>query len=114
MLEVLARYRPDLVVVPVDTRPTGLLLVTALDPASTVLTDSFDEILAEYRRPDPQPVPPFLLDRLTVLPPERRLESDLLEVLAGSDDGDPGLRARIAERVAETLGRDFAPAGVSG
>jgi hypothetical protein len=117
MLEVLARYRPDLVVVPVDTRPTGLLLVTALDPASTVLTDSFDEILAEYRRPDPQPVPPFLLDRLTVLPPERLLESDLLEVLArGADpavaDGD--LRRRIAQSVERTLGRDFAPASVSG
>lgn len=117
MLEVLARYRPDLVVVPVDTRPTGLLLVTALDPADTTLTDAFDAILAEYRRPDPQPVPPFLLDRLTVLPPRRLMESGLLELLAEADEtaeAGADLRRRIAERVTATLGADFAPAGVSG
>lgn len=115
MLEVLARYRPDLVVVPVGTRPTGLLVVTGLDPEDTTLTENYDEILAEFRRPDPQPVPPLLLDRLTVLPPQRLLESDLLEVLAGgSADAGTGLRDRIAESVGRTLGRDFAPARVSG
>jgi hypothetical protein len=115
MVGVLARYRPDLVVLPVGTQPTGLLLVTALDPADTTLTDHFDEILAEFRRPDPQPVPPHLLDRLTVLPPQRVLESDLLEVLAaGSGDAGVDLRGRISEAVARTLGRDFAPAAVSG
>jgi hypothetical protein len=117
MLEVLARYRPDLVVVPVGTRPTGLLLVTSLNPADTTLSDHFDEILAEFRRPDPQPVPPQLLDRLTVLPPHRLLESDLLEVLARADDGPDaavGLRGDIAACVARTLGPAFAPARVSG
>jgi hypothetical protein len=117
MLEVLAEYRPDLVVVPVGTLPTGLLVVTGLNPSDTTLTDHFDEILARFRRPDPQPVPPLLLDRLTVLPPRRLLESDLLELLAaadGSADGDGELRRRIAECVARTLGADFAPAGVSG
>lgn len=117
MLEVLAEYRPDLVVLPVGTRPTGLLLVTALDPASTILSDHFDEILARFRRPDPQPVPPLLLDRLTVLPPERLLESDLLEVLARSGESGRAaidLRARISGSVVQTLGPAFAPAGVSG
>jgi hypothetical protein len=117
MLEVLALYRPDLVVVPVGTRPTGLLLVTALNPADTTLTDNFDEILARFRRPDPQPVPPLLLDRLTVVPPQRLLESDLLEVLAragGSADAGVDLPGLIAESVARSLGPDFAPAGVSG
>jgi Methyltransferase domain len=115
MLEVLARYRPDLVVVPVDTRPTGLLLVTALNPADTTLADRFDEILAEFRRPDPQPVPPFLLDRLTVMPPARLLESDLLDVLADATDAADAadVRGRIAESVSRTLGTAFAPAGVS-
>jgi hypothetical protein len=111
MLEVLAEYRPDLVVVQVGTRPTGLLLVTALDPSDTTLHDRFDEIVGRFRRPDPQPVPAQLLDRLTVLPPERLLESDLLELLAGADDADPELRGRIRECVARTLGPAFA--GVS-
>lgn len=117
MVEVLARYRPDLVVVPVATRPTGLLIVAALDPANTTLTDHFDEILTLFRRPDPQPVPPPLLDRLTVLPPGRLLESNLLDVLAqahGSADTAADLRDRIVDSVLRTLGPAYAPAGVSG
>jgi hypothetical protein len=114
MLEVLARYRPDLVVIPVGTLPTGLLVVTGLNPADTTLPDHFDEILAEFRRPDPQPVPPLLLDRLTVMPPRRLLESDLLEVLAGAGDSEPGaLRDAIAASVTRTLGPAFA-AGITG
>lgn len=114
MLEVLAEYRPDLVVVPVGTSPTGLLLVTALDPSSTVLPDHYDEIIGRFRRPDPQPVPPHLLDRSAVLPPARLLESDLLEVLAGGRDEPHGLRARVTAAVTASLGADFAPGLVSG
>ena len=117
MLEVLAEYRPDLVVIPVATMPTGLLLVTGLDPTDTTLADHFDEILARFRRPDPQPVPPALLDRLTVLPPARLLESDLLEVLARSAaaaDASVDLHGVITECVARTLGAAFTSASVSG
>ncbi|MBW4041466.1 MAG: class I SAM-dependent methyltransferase [Acidobacteria bacterium] len=110
MVEVLAEYRPDLVVVPVDTTPTGLLLVAGLNPADTTLSDRFDEILVRFRRPDPQPVPPALLDRLSVLPPGRLLESDLLELLARSPaSGDASLHSRIAECASRTLGSAFAP-----
>lgn len=110
MLEVLARYRPDLVVVPVQTAPTGLLLVTGLDPGSTVLRDHYDEIMAEFRRPDPQPVPAWMLDRLTVLPPERLLESDLLDVLGAADGLAPEeLQPRLHESVRGTLGTAYAP-----
>ena len=114
MVEVLAEYRPDLAVLPVGTAPTGLLLVTALDPSSTVLPDHYDEILGRFRRPDPQPVPPHLRDRSTVLPPARLLESDLLEVLVSGRDEPHGLRARIAASVTAGLGADFAPGPVSG
>ena len=82
MLEVLARYRPELVVLPVGTEPTGLLLVLGTDPTNTVLADHYDEIVAEFRRPDPQPVPPQLLDRTTVQPPQRVLDSPLWTLFA--------------------------------
>ena len=55
---MLAQYRPELSVVPVNTSPTGLLLVMGLDPTSTVLSENFDDILARHRHPDPQDVPP--------------------------------------------------------
>jgi hypothetical protein len=43
---VLRRYRPDLVVLPIDTAPTGLVLVGGLDPDSRVLTEHNDDNLA--------------------------------------------------------------------
>ena len=46
---LLRRYRPDLSVATVDAPPTGLAIVTNLDPASTVLADRYDEIIGEYR-----------------------------------------------------------------
>jgi hypothetical protein len=46
--DVLERYRPDLTVVPLDTQPTGMLVVLGLDPANTVLPDHHDKIVAEY------------------------------------------------------------------
>ena len=111
MLAVLAEHRPDLVVVPVGTQPTGLLLVTGLDPSSTVLSDRYDQILADHLRPDPQPVPDHVIDRLAVVPPELLLASDLLDVLAGGRESDaPELRSRVAESVGRTLGRAFVPA----
>jgi hypothetical protein len=48
VIVALRKYRPDLTVMTVDAPPTGLGVVTKLDPTSTVLTDRYDEILAEY------------------------------------------------------------------
>ena len=42
----LRRYRPDLSVSTVDVEPTGLAIVTGLDPGSTVLHDHYDKIVA--------------------------------------------------------------------
>ncbi|MEE9382358.1 MAG: tetratricopeptide repeat protein [Nannocystaceae bacterium] len=44
----LREYRGDLVVATVATAPTGLGLVSHLDPGSTVLAECYDEILARY------------------------------------------------------------------
>lgn len=111
VLETLARYRPELVVVPLDTWPTGLLAVTGLDPTSTVLSDNFSQIMAEFRQPDPQPVPDEILDRSTVVAPERFLQTDLLETLAALSPDISALEAsaRISEVVGRSLGRGFVP-----
>ncbi len=82
LLPVLERYRPDLLTIPVDTAPTGLLLVTALDPTDDTLREAYDAIIAEHRRPDPQPVPEHLLRRTVGQPPQRVLDSGILELLA--------------------------------
>jgi len=114
MLEVLARYRPDLVVLPVGTEPTGLLLVLGADPQNTVLADHYHQIVAEFRRPDPQPVPPELLDRMTVLPPQRALDSPMWGLLRDARELTAlhTWRVRLAEVVASSLGSAFAPAPI--
>lgn len=52
LIPCLTRYRPDLLVQVVPTFPSGLGLVTRLDPASTILADRYDEILADLARRD--------------------------------------------------------------
>jgi len=112
VIEALYRHRPDLVVVPLDTQPTGLLAVANLDPTSTVLVERYDEIIADLRRPDPQPVPPELLDRFSVVPPRRFLDSGLLELLVASGrDPDAQTRSQATfDLVARHLGPGFVAA----
>jgi hypothetical protein len=109
VVEVLARYRPELMLLPFDTSPTGMLMVLGLDPTSTVLVDHYDEIMAEFRRPDPQDVPAEILDRTSVIGSARFLRSGLLEVLR--DLPSPATHAEVSEvipqLVANRLGRGF-------
>ena len=110
MVEVLRRYRPDLTVLAIDVRPTGLLLVTGLDPENTVLADHYTEILEEFRKPDPQPVPVQLIDRLGAQTPERVMGSGLWDVLADVEPGTPAavVQQRLAERLSASLGPAYA------
>lgn len=110
IIPTLQRYRPDIVMIPVDTKPTGLMLLLGLDPSSTVLADHYDEIMAEFRHPDPQPVPEEILQRTFVQPPGRVLASGLLEVLVdAADDADQTTLAASLRRIAaERLGSAYA------
>ena len=107
VLQVLERYRPDLMVMPLGTKPTGLLAVVGVDPDSTVLRDNYHAIMTEFRRPDPQQVPAELLDRLSVIPPQRFLDSGVLELLAGSRESGIDPRRELQDLVGTRLGRGF-------
>jgi hypothetical protein len=115
MLTVLARYRPELLVLPVATQPTGLLLVTDLDPTSTVLRDHYDDIMAEYRSPDPQPVPDIIFDRQLMLRPQRVLSSpmwDILKTSVASALPPATFRSRLVNAVVTSFGSAFGPASL--
>jgi hypothetical protein len=84
---VLERYRPDLVLIPLDTTPTGLLLVLGADPANTVLKDNYDAILAEYVADDPQVVPDEILHRRQAADPEKVASSPIWGELAAARTG---------------------------
>ncbi|MDC0769098.1 class I SAM-dependent methyltransferase [Streptomyces sp. HD] len=82
LAEILGRYRPDLVSVLVDTRPTGQLVVFGADPRSTVLRERYEEIVTEYEVPDPQKVPETILDRAGAVAPEDLLGAGFWRPLA--------------------------------
>jgi hypothetical protein len=48
IVPVLRAYRPDLEIIVADCAPSGLLLVTGLDPENDVLTTAYDDILSEW------------------------------------------------------------------
>lgn len=104
IIPVLQRYRPDLILLRVDTEPTGLLLVLGCDPNSTVLSDKYDEIIAEFVTPDPQVVPTDILTRAGALPPTELLKAPFWRVLrqersrgTGREKGLQLLRQAIAD-----------------
>lgn len=61
-IPILREFRPDLTVFTVAAPPSGLGVVTGLDPHSTILAAKFDEIVARYT---PMPVNPDPVQRLT-------------------------------------------------
>jgi len=93
---VLERYRPDLAVIPINSAPTGLLIVLGLDPANNTLSEHYDEILAEFVTEDPQEVPAHVLDRTMAADPDRVLAwSGWDELLSAREGGRSWPRSRI-------------------
>jgi hypothetical protein len=82
MLGVLAELRPDLICLPIDSAPTGLLVVLGADADSRVLSEAYDRIVADLVQPDPQDVPPEVLHRTGTVSPQGLLDSPVLPLLA--------------------------------
>jgi hypothetical protein len=78
LIVCLKEQRPDLTVSVVDVGPTGLGIVTGLDPASRVLEEHLDELEARY-----------------VALPYRELDGDKADALNGVPDDWPTVRALL-------------------
>lgn len=52
MIPVLKEYRPDLKIQVLDAAPTGLVVVSGLDPRNRVLQDRYDEIVERFAGTD--------------------------------------------------------------
>jgi hypothetical protein len=102
--QVLREYRPDLVLVPVDTMPTGLLLVLGADPDDTRLAAAVTEAVERFVADDPQDVPAELLDRHEICDPQLVLDSGLFELLATEREAGTAAgegRSRLVDFVAQ-------------
>jgi hypothetical protein len=100
---VLREHRPDLVVLPMNTAPTGLLVVLGADPTNEALRSAYDGLLERWVTPDPQVVPTEILRRERAVDPQRFVDSNLLPLLvrhreAGTSrtDGIAALREAAA------------------
>jgi Methyltransferase domain len=72
---VLETYRPDLIVIRLNTAPTGLAIVVGLDPTNEVLSEKYEQILTDFVTPDPQDVPRVILHRSSAANPAQVLAS---------------------------------------
>lgn len=104
---ILLKFRPDLTVIPVNTHPTGTVIVLGLDPESRVLEDNYDEALAICTTADPQHVDPKWLHRSTAVDPTVLLASPAWADLVALRDKDVD-RATLS-RVLSALPQVTAP-----
>jgi predicted O-methyltransferase YrrM len=104
VIPTLLEYRPDLVLLPVDTEPTGVLVVLGCDPTSTVLQDSYDDIERRYVVPDPQDIPDEILSRDCAHDPEQVLSAPFWDVITGGrDESGSGDSGKLAAAVRKAL-----------
>ncbi len=106
IIQVLGQHRPDLTLIQLDTKPTGLLMVLGADPGNSTLRDSYDQILSDNLREDPQEVPSEILERTLAQDAKKVLESSVWAELVKARDSRRSLR-RGKRRVAKALRRDL-------
>jgi hypothetical protein len=81
VVEILRRQRPDLVVLLINTAPTGTAVIVGVDQASTLLRDAYADEEPYLLRQDPQTPPQEYLDRSISIEPDVLLESPVWEQL---------------------------------
>ena len=95
VVEILRRRRPDLVVLMINTAPTGTAVVLGIDQASTILKDAYAEEEPYLLQPDPQTPPLEYLDRSIAIEPDALLKSPVWEEIVSVRDS--GASAPLAE-----------------
>lgn len=106
-VEIVARRRPDLVVLLVNTWPTGTAVVVGTDAASTVLQDAYESEVPYLEADDPQTPPLAYMNRSIAVDPAALLESEAWDLLVTArETGDQALveKAKDVLRAIPKLG----------
>jgi hypothetical protein len=85
--QALRDMRPDLIVLEVNTAPTGVVVVLTPDASRNGVLEGYDDWLDVAMSPDPQDVPEEILTRSRALDPKKLLSSRGWQAL-------PALRSR--------------------
>jgi predicted O-methyltransferase YrrM len=81
LLLCLSEQRPDLILLPLDCSPTGLLLIAGLDPENRTLWDRYNPVIRRYLSERHDAPPPALLSRTGALDPRDPIVFGLLDGL---------------------------------
>lgn len=98
--DLLAKERPDLFLMPVDTSPTGLLLIWGMDSSNRRLWERYDKYIRTYVYED-LTVPDEVVARRDAVSPDR--VNDVLEAIAAMR-GQRGSRAKRVARLRALAG----------
>ncbi|WP_296603985.1 methyltransferase domain-containing protein [Nocardioides sp.] len=93
--EMLRAARPDLILVMLDTAPTGLLLIAGLDPDNRALWDQYNPLVRQWSGHHEPPA--HVITRSSAISPDAPQVEDLLQALRHVRDA--GLPAPAAQRV---------------
>lgn len=77
----LREVRPDLFLLPLDTTPTGLLLVAGLDPQNRTLWEAYNPTVKRYRDQTPEAPPEPVIRRVGAVAPSSALVAELLRLI---------------------------------
>ena len=98
VIEVLLRRREDLVVLLVNTAPTGTAVIVGVDPASQVLSAAYDEETPFLLKDDPQQPPDEFMDRSIAVEPQDLLDSPAwAQLVAVRETPDPDLTGVLTQ-----------------
>lgn len=88
-VEIIARHRPDLVLLLVNTWPTGTAIVVGPDPTSETLEAIYPSELAYLKAEDPQAPPQSYMTRAVAIDPADVLASEAWQLLVSArETGD--------------------------
>lgn len=86
----LRKYRPDLLLIPCDTWPTGMLLVLGLDVANHTLSRQYDRLVQEFVELDDGHIPACVLSRQDAwAPDDPRIGTLLADVREARESANP-------------------------
>lgn len=75
----LEEFRPDLILIPINTHPSGLLMVIGLDCNNTILTERYNEIVKRFAR---LKIPTqHILDRIGVIQPSNPFIRNVINIV---------------------------------
>ena len=95
IIPILQLHRPDLIVMPVDTDPTGSLMVLGLDPNNNVLWDHFDSII-DHAINTMTEVPESIIERSEKFDPRARLMKKVFKLIR-KHRGKPSMSNALIE-----------------